>query len=496
MRFWVLGLLFAMPARAANPCAGCHPKETQAYERTPMGTSLTLQPAGAADRFEHAKSGTWFSVRMRDGRIFQSIERGGFRAEYPIAFAIGSGNHGQGYVVSVGEYLFQSPIAAYRRFTTWDVAPGYEAKVAPDFNRRINTDCLECHSSAAGAPGVRQPVTCDRCHGDVSRHLANPSRETIVNPSRLPHFARDSVCEQCHLNGEGRVLNPSAAFTDFRAGQPLETAYSVFVYDRQKSGLKVVSHAEQLALSACQRATGKLWCGTCHQPHGDPVDVAARCTSCHATRSAAHPKSAESCTACHMPKRKARDGGHSAFTDHRIQRRPGDSQDDAEPTAIRAWRTAADPALAQRNLGLGYMMVGDRDGNPGFVAQGFKLLAEVYPKFPHDADLLSSLGMGLYLKDRKSDGVKFLRAAIAERPGDAQLHQKLAAILRSSGDTQDAMQELEKAIELDPALEPAYHMLADLQPTPGKRREVLERYLKFNPRSILAREALARLSRP
>lgn len=58
------------------------------------------------------------------------------------------------------------------------------------------------------------------------------------------------------------------------------------------------------------------------------------------------------------------------------------------------------------------------------------------------------------------------------------------------------MQELEKAIELDPALEPAYHLPADMQPSPGKRREVLERYLKFNPKSILAREALARLSRP
>lgn len=287
-----------------------------------MGTSLTLQPAGSADRFEHSKSGTWFSVRM------QSIERGGFRAEYPIAFAIGSGNHGQGYVVSVGEYLFQSPVAAYRRFTAWDVAPGYEANVAPNFNRRNNTDCLQCHSSAASAPGASQPITCDRCHGDVSRHLANPSRDTIVNQSRLPHAARDSVCEQCHLNGEGRVLNPNADFTDFHAGQPVESVDSVFVYDRQKSGLKVVSHAEQLALSACQHATEKLWCGTCHQPHGDPIDVAARCTACHATRSAIHPKSAESCTACHMPKRKARDGGHSAFT--------------------------------QRNPGLGYMMVGDR----------------------------------------------------------------------------------------------------------------------------------------
>lgn len=489
-------MFLALPARAAHPCAACHPAQTQAYLRTPMGTSLTLHPTGEAERFEHSASRTRYSVRMRGGRMFQTIQRGPFHAEYPIEFAIGSGGHGQGYVVNVAGYLFQSPIAAYRHFTAWDVAPGYEPITAPDFNRRITPECLGCHSSAGDGPTARQPLTCDRCHGDVARHLARASRDTIVNPARLSAAARDSICEQCHLNGEGRVLNPAAALTDFRPGEPTETVFSTFVYDRQKAGLKVVSHAEQLALSACQRATGKLWCGTCHQPHGDPIDIAAQCKSCHPSLSASHPAASEACTVCHMPKRKARDGGHSAFTDHRIQRRPTRESEGSKPEGIRPWRPAPDPALAQRNLGIAYMMIGDRDANPDFVSHGFKLLADIFPRFPHDPDLLSSLGMGLYLKDRQTDGIKFLRAAIAARPADAQLHQKLAAILRAAGEMKEAIRELETAIDLDPALEPVYHMLADLQPTPVERREVLERYLKFNPNSILAREAIARAAHP
>ena len=41
-----------------------------------------------------------------------------------------------------------------------------------------------------------------------------------------------------------------------------------------RSSVKVVSHVEQLALSACARKSdGKLWCGTCHDPHRPPAST-------------------------------------------------------------------------------------------------------------------------------------------------------------------------------------------------------------------------------
>jgi tetratricopeptide (TPR) repeat protein len=420
--------------------------------------------------------------------------RSGLMADYPLAFAIGSGSHAQGYAVAIGGRFFQSPIAAYRQGTSWNVAPGYEGITAPDFNRPITNECLLCHSS--GDPQVREAITCHRCHGDPAAHVRQPSRQTIVNPARLPDAERDSVCEQCHLNGEARVTNPGKGFGNFQPGQRLEEAFTVFVYDRPKSGLKVVSHAEQLALSACRKADAKLWCGTCHQPHGEAISISGRCAQCHPALSGKHPAAAASCESCHMPKRPARDGGHTPFTDHRIQRNSIPQPGAASPTMLRAWRQPVGPALAERNLGLAYVIAGERDGSALFLNRGYELLAAVFPKFSQDVDVLANLGMVLFLKDRRADAEKLLRAALAARPSEPGLWEKLGVILKSAGQKERAALALEKAIALDPARETAYHLLAEMESDPKKRRAVLERYLLFNPKSLIAREALMKLPVP
>ena len=415
-----------------------------------------------------------------------------------MAFAIGSGSHAQGYAVEIGGTLFQSPIAAYRNGTSWNVAPGYEEMPAPDFNRPITAECLLCHAGGVAATG-REAISCDRCHGDASAHLRQPKRHTIVNPTRLPRAERDSVCEQCHLNGEARVTNPGKAFGAFQPGQKLEETFSVFVFEQARPGLKVVSHVEQLELSKCQQVTGKLWCGACHQPHGEPISVSTECRRCHSALPAKHLAAAAStvvCESCHMPKRPARDGSHSPFTDHRIQRRAAGQVTEANQLAIRAWRPAADPGVAKRNLGLAYVMAGEREGAAVLLNRGYQLLAEAFPSFPKDADVLASLGMVLFLKDQHADAGKLLRAAIAARPTDSSLREKLAVILKASGDAAGARVALEKAIALDPSRETAYHLLAELEQDPAKRRAALERYLRFNPKSLIAREALAKLPAP
>lgn len=456
-----------------------------------MGRSLSPGTPSGQTQFTHNPSGSVFAVSPGSRHTAQ---RSGFLADYPVAFAIGSGSHAQGYAVAIGDRFFQSPIAAYRNGTSWNVAPGYEAMTAPDFNRPITSECLLCHSS--GAAQAREAITCDRCHGEPTAHLRQPSRQTIVNPARLPRAERDSVCEQCHLNGEARVTNPGKEFSVFKPGQKLEDVFSVFVYNRARPDLKVVSHAEQLALSACQRASGKLWCGSCHQPHGDATSVSAQCAQCHQSLSAKHPAIAATCESCHMPKRPARDGGHTPFTDHRIQRKPVQQADTANPTMLRAWREAADPALGQRNLGLAYVMTGERDGSALFLNRGHQLLAGIFPKFPKDADVLASLGMILFLKNQNADAEKLLRAAIAARPSESSLQEKLAVILKASGDNARAALALEKAITLDRSRETAYHLLAEMEKDPNKRRAVLERYLRFNPQSLIAREALLKLPAP
>jgi len=102
---------------------------------------------------------------------------------------------------------------------------------------------------------------------------------SIVNPAKLSPARRDSVCEQCHLAGAARVLNPGKSFTDFHPGELLENVFTTYVAAlpaRDAEALKVVSHAEQLARSRCARESqGRMWCGTCHDPHVQPADAAA-----------------------------------------------------------------------------------------------------------------------------------------------------------------------------------------------------------------------------
>ena len=501
-------LVATVTAWGALPCAPCHPQETAAFVRTPMGRSLGVLPDKASATFVHHASGSRFTILSDGSRMWQGIERGGLRAKYEVAYVIGSGSHGQGYLVSVGPYLFQSPIAFYSRRKLWDVAPGYEAVTNPDFNRPILPECLECHSGRSrpvrdtvnryeDPAFTAEAITCERCHGPVEQHLLKPSRANIVNPERLPAAERDSVCEQCHLNGGVRILNPDATFSDFRPGQRLEDVFSVFVYDRPSEELKVVSHVEQLAQSMCARVSGKLWCGTCHNPHGTPINVRQVCLNCHGPAlDSLHPKGVEECISCHMPKRSVVDGSHTAFTDHRIQRPHGPHRGSQGSGEMRAWREAADPDLQQRNLGLALITVGGHDRSTEDLDRGYRLLRKVLPRFEKDPEVLASLAMVLFLNDQKKSAARLLESAIEQRPNSAPLYEQLALVQRSDGDRELAKAALERAIALDPSRLTGYQALAEMQTTPERRREIFERYLRFNPQSIIGRELLRQLSQP
>lgn len=494
MKLWLFALMWVPTVLAAHPCVGCHEAAVKEYAASAMGRSITPGPVRSKASFLHEPSGSRFVVGSGGGKMRHSMVRNGITAEYPIEFAVGSGDHAQGYVVRIGPSLFQSPIAAYRQRKRWDIAPGYELMVAPDFNRRVTAECLQCHSTSVEASV--QPITCERCHGETVRHLARPARDTIVNPARLSGAERDSVCEQCHLNGEARVERPGSKIESFQVGRRLEDFYAVILYDRPDGGLKVVSHVEQLARSKCQAVTSKLWCGSCHSAHGAAPSVTRVCQQCHPKLPAQHTASSAPCHTCHMPKRPARDGGHTAFTDHRIQRKAAPSSGTEAVTGLRVWRGSGDTSVDERSLGLAYISVGERDGSAEFLNRGHRLLAGVYNRFPRDADVLSSLGMVLFLKNQNADAITLLKGAIGVRGRDAAIREKLAVVLRAAGQLEAAKQSLEKAIEIDPSRETAYHLLADMQTTVENRRVALERYLRFNPQSVIAREALAKLPRP
>ena len=441
----------------------------------------------------------------------QQIERNGFEDEFPVDYVIGSGNHAFGYLVRVGDFLFQSPISWYSKKKIWDVAPGYEGDRNPDFTRPATAECLLCHSGKPRpVPGTlnryerpafaAEAISCDRCHGPVEEHLRAPSARNILNPAKLPTPARDSVCEQCHLGGEARIPNPGKRIADFQPGQVLEDVFSVYVFEKPAgAGLKVVSHAEQLALSQCaRRSGGKLWCGTCHDPHVKPTNVTAfyreRCLSCHGEKLLkTHPQPAQDCVGCHMQRQTAKDGGHTAFTNHDIRKKP-EIAENIGPSSRKlvAWREPAQ-SLAERNLGLANITLGERDESAFHMDAGFRLLSNAYDRFPKDPAVLTALGLVLLRKGRPVEAASLYEQALSQEPNYAPYHVNVATAWKQAGNSEKAISHLEKAIEMDPSLETAYRKLADIysqSKQPEKVRQTLKRYLNFMPNNVSVQSAL------
>ncbi len=476
----------------ASRCMFCHPAEVEGYARSAMAHSLRRagqEPEGTVDAH-----GSKITMHSSPTGYWQSRENAGDKSDYRIDYVVGSGNHASGYLVDIGGHLFQSPVAFYTNRRSYDLAPGYENVSDPDFTRPVSEECVLCHSGRAlHVPGTlnqyRSPIfsaegiTCKRCHGPVERHLADPRAGTIINPAMLAPAARDSVCEQCHLFGAARVANPGKKLSDFIPGQPLEDTFTVYrnaVPPGSPPGaFKVISHVEQLALSACARNSGgRLWCGTCHDPHGQPIRIVqyyrARCLTCHtASFPVSHPQKDSNCLSCHMPRRNAQDGGHTTFTDHRIQRRPTSQADLPGDSEIAAWREpSAD--LRRRNLGIAYIDVGMQRRSSPFIIQGYRTLTEVQREFANDSDLFKWIGEALLLAKQTSDAKFAFERALQLDPSSPLTEASAASPYMQEGDAGGAIAHLERAVALDPLFLPAASTLIDLYQKQGETAKASE----------------------
>jgi photosynthetic reaction center cytochrome c subunit len=464
----------------ANRCAFCHQSEVEGYARSAMAHSLRRagqEPDGTVET-----SDTKIAMRSSPSGYWQRLEDGGDITNYRIDYVIGSGNHASGYLVDIADHLYQSPVAYYTSRHAYDLAPGYEGRPNPDFTRPIAEQCLFCHAGGAlhisgtsnqyrSPPFSAEAITCERCHGSATKHLADPRAGTIINPAKLEPAARDSICEQCHLLGVSRVLNPGKHFSDYRPGQPLEDVFTTYCNalppGAEAGKFKVISHVEQLAKSTCaRRSNGQLWCGTCHDPHTkqlDPVQFyRSKCLSCHTgSFAAAHPARDSNCIGCHMPRRDAQDGGHTAFTDHRIRRRP-DPQPDlpAEDTDIAAWREPT-PDLQKRNLGMAYINVGMERHSRSVMVRGYRLLTEVQTQFSSDSEIFAAMGAALLLGKQTSEAELAFERALQLNP-DAAGETNAASAYLEAGDIDKAIAHLERATVLDPFHLPAVAPLISL----------------------------------
>ena len=499
-------------AMCSSPCAQCHPKEVAAYSASPMAHSLGPVGNEPHGEFKHSRSGSVFVANYSASGMVQRIERSGLSEQYQPNYSIGSGVHAVGYLVELKNHLFQSPFCYYPG-RGWGLAPGYEDSSAPNFSRPVTPECLFCHAGQARPkPGTlntyqdpafeSEGISCERCHGPVEAHLRNPAPGSIVNPAKLPDRARDSVCEQCHLSGESRIANPGMKVSDFHPGQNLADVLSVYVYDGSLDAskpipFKVISQSQELALSRCARESkGKLWCGTCHDPHQQPADVKAyyrdRCLSCHGVvLLKTHAKPNQDCIGCHMPTREVTDGGHTTFVDHRIARRPSTeavAELSVEGRKLVAWHEP--PAeFAARNMGLADVAVGEKLHSKSLTLEGMKLLVSVWPKFEDDVPLISAIGQVLYNVGDNEHSVTAYEQAVRLEPDVAAHYVHAATALRAEHDNRKAADDLEKALQLDPLQREPYEELAEIYSELGETdmaRRTRDRYRQVFPATVAA----------
>jgi len=465
-------LLLLFFARAqASPCQACHPKEVEGYSHYGMAHSLRRagrEPSGSLEN----DFGTKFTVYSNAAGTWQRIERGGEASDYRVAYVIGSGNHASGYLVRIGDHLFQSPLSYYTARRAYGMAPGYEKLTDADFTRPVTEECLLCHSGrprhiSGTVSGYESPafdpeaISCERCHGPTAEHLRRPVPGSIVNPGKLQGAARDSICEQCHLSGVIRIPNPGKKIEDFRPGLRLEDVFTVYRFAAPPGSpagqFKVISHSEQLAASACARnSNGKLWCGVCHDPHNKPVQPVSyyreRCLSCHARKiSSVHAAPGRDCVGCHMPRRETSDGGHTVFTDHRIMRRPDEKTQSAEPTELAAWREP-DPAFAIRSLALAYINAGSERNSAAWMVRGYRLLTEVQNAFRRDPATLRGFGTALLEGNRPREAKIAFDGALAIDPSDPVNEENAGRADLACGEIEPAAEHFEQALRLDPLL--------------------------------------------
>jgi hypothetical protein len=517
-------------------CAPCHAAIYRSYTRTPMAQSSGKVEAQdmkeSFDRAEFRDDRGAYLYKVAPDYRFEFTQQG---AKEPIAglraltYFIGSGAAARTFLISDSGFLFESPATYYRQSASWKASPGFESFDYPYLTRPVVPSCLQCHASGiqatpgtlngyATTPFLENGVSCERCHGAGGDHIAAYAarRTTLVqrgakmlNPAKLAPGVRDSICAQCHLSGEVRVAKTGKENGALTPGWLLADNLTVFVRAGSPSMLRVTSHVENLAQSACKRGSGdKMWCGTCHDPHTTPVPAEkaayfrGKCLSCHQTQDChaaqqARLANGDNCTACHMPRGPANDIQHVVFTDHSIRRKPASSSE--TPASSSELVPYASYTATIRDLALAYAVTALRDHNEVDRERAFQLLKQAAELRVADAQALAYLAE--FYRDAKDDAHAFPLYQQVWRMDRSQYAAAaaLGAYQMQRGNLAEAIQLWREALALNPAMVLVRVNLAKAllrMGSPGEATAALEQALRLNPASAEVRAVLSQIPGP
>ncbi len=171
-----------------------------------------------------------------------------------------------------------------------------------------------------------------------------------------------------------------------------------------------------------------------------------------------------------MPRRAAKDGGHSAFTDHRIQKRPEEQPEPPASDAITAWREPA-PDLQKRNLGIAEIEVGMQRHSPSLIGDGYRELTEVQQQFSNDSEFFKWIGEALLVAKQNSEAEIAFERGLQLDPKSALAEARAAAPYIEEGNVDRAIAHLRRAMTLDSLNLSAASTLIDLYRKQGQLAE-------------------------
>jgi tetratricopeptide (TPR) repeat protein len=477
-------------------CRKCHEDVYATFIHTGMGQSFDFASAekskgkfGKESLIHDDSNNMWYQSYFRDSVMYiKEFRLNGKDTVYSrtekINYIVGSGQHTNSHMRNENGYVFQMPMTFYTQQGHWDLPPGFEGGFNSRFERKIGLECMSCHNALPGFvkgsenkfSEIPNGISCERCHGPGSLHVAQKEAGnivdtskyidyTIVNPGKLSPDLQFDVCQRCHLQGNA-VLMPGKSFFDFRPGMKLNEYLTVFMpkYEGAEDQFIMASHVERLKMSPCflqteARVAGKqtdslrpykdaFTCVTCHDPHVSVKETGDAhfndaCNGCHGTSKSKLEKCSDTpahlaaanynCVSCHMPRSGAIDIPHVTVHDHFI-RKPVEKKS-----------TTAEVAGVQKFLGL--YAVNDKNPAPKIRARAY---LQQYEKFGRDPQLLDSAKK--YLPENSTAAVRsnfddlvhyyFLKndfmgvKSVADRAGRAYALDSI--LIRPSFDNADA----------------------------------------------------------
>lgn len=482
-------------------CVQCHAEIVESYQTHPMsrsaclaselsmvapGESATFDPPGPRRyRVSRSVDGLWSQTEEFpdvDGQLI-------YEDTVPTEFAVGSGQRGYSFVTNRNGYMTMGVATWYTGRNCWDLSPGFAPESHARFSRRMADGCVVCHfgrtnlipnapNRFASEPFAELTIGCERCHGPAEQHVkyhengaTKGEKDPILSHSSLGFAEQLSVCYQCHLPGEERVVRTGHSEYDFRPGMKLSDVWVTFVRGGSiaDESTAAVSQVEQMHLSTCFQKSGqKMTCTSCHNPHRSPsADERTQlyreaCLKCHAApeKECAQPEperrkvaSDDSCIACHMPSLPARDVPHTSQTDHRVMRIPmGETApSEAKLALFHTDLFPIPPAEERRARGLLLARKAESTSSAVTASTAINLLGGVVNEKSTDVPAVAAYGSASQLVGDTDMALKYLNRALQLSPQNETVLRTLVVTYEQRSEIRNAMKYLDRAALLSPS---------------------------------------------